>query len=167
MWCRIVDVGVFAWVGVYGRVGGGWGVGVIVSQSTLTHTHTYHCISPSLFPPHIHTLQVPRTPSPTHSKTYEADWDSKSSDRRQMAVALYFIDKLALRAGHEKDEDEADTVGCCTLKCENVEALDGNTIRFDFLGKDSIRYENEVEVDPRVYKAIKEFKARFPDGTGM
>lgn len=34
----------------------------------------------------------------------------------QMGVALYFIDKLALRAGHEKDEDEADTVGCCTLK---------------------------------------------------
>ncbi len=33
-----------------------------------------------------------------------------------MAVALYFIDVLALRAGHEKDEDEADTVGCCTLK---------------------------------------------------
>ena len=33
-----------------------------------------------------------------------------------MATALYFIDKLALRAGHEKDEDEADTVGCCTLK---------------------------------------------------
>ena len=33
-----------------------------------------------------------------------------------MGVALYFIDKLALRAGHEKDEDEADTVGCCTLK---------------------------------------------------
>lgn len=34
----------------------------------------------------------------------------------QMAVAVYFLDKLALRAGHEKDEDEADTVGCCTLK---------------------------------------------------
>lgn len=33
-----------------------------------------------------------------------------------MGVALYFIDKLALRAGHEKDDDEADTVGCCTLK---------------------------------------------------
>jgi DNA topoisomerase IB len=33
-----------------------------------------------------------------------------------MAVAVYFLDKLALRAGHEKDEDEADTVGCCTLK---------------------------------------------------
>jgi DNA topoisomerase IB len=49
-------------------------------------------------------------------RAYEADWGSKSVQARQMAVALYFIDKLALRAGHEKDEDEADTVGCCTLK---------------------------------------------------
>ncbi len=49
-------------------------------------------------------------------RNYEADWDSSDHRKRQMAVALYFIDKLALRAGHEKDDDEADTVGCCTLK---------------------------------------------------
>ncbi len=49
-------------------------------------------------------------------KAYEKDWESADMRTRQMAVALYFIDKLALRAGHEKDEDEADTVGCCTLK---------------------------------------------------
>ena len=47
---------------------------------------------------------------------YEGDWRSKDRRTQQMGVALYFIDKLALRAGHEKDEDEADTVGCCTLK---------------------------------------------------
>ena len=47
---------------------------------------------------------------------YEKDWDSKDTQRQQMGCALYFIDQLALRAGHEKDEDEADTVGCCTLK---------------------------------------------------
>ena len=49
-------------------------------------------------------------------KMYEKDWDSKDTQRQQMGCALYFIDQLALRAGHEKDEDEADTVGCCTLK---------------------------------------------------
>lgn len=47
---------------------------------------------------------------------YRRDWQSKDVFKQQMGVALYFIDKLALRAGHEKDEDEADTVGCCTLK---------------------------------------------------
>ena len=49
-------------------------------------------------------------------KMYEKDWDSKDTQRQQMGCALYFIDQLALRAGHEKDDDEADTVGCCTLK---------------------------------------------------
>jgi len=39
---------------------------------------------------------------------------------RQRAVALYFIDKLALRAGNEKDEDQADTVGCCSLRVEHL-----------------------------------------------
>ena len=47
---------------------------------------------------------------------YTRDWSRKDLFKQQMGVALYFIDKLALRAGHEKDEDEADTVGCCTLK---------------------------------------------------
>ncbi len=37
------------------------------------------------------------------------------------AVAMYFIDKLALRAGNEKDSDEtADTVGCCSLRVEHI-----------------------------------------------
>lgn len=40
---------------------------------------------------------------------------------RQRSVALYFIDKLALRAGHEKEEGEAaDTVGCCSLRVEHI-----------------------------------------------
>ncbi|EIE23767.1 DNA topoisomerase I [Coccomyxa subellipsoidea C-169] len=90
-------------------------------------------------------------------KAYEKDWESADMRTRQMAVALYFIDKLALRAGHEKDEDEADTVGCCTLKVENVEVLEDNHIKFDFLGKDSIRYENEVAVHPKVHSLVRQF----------
>lgn len=49
-------------------------------------------------------------------QTYRDYWISEDQMKRQMGTALYFIDKLALRAGHEKDADEADTVGCCTLK---------------------------------------------------
>ena len=42
---------------------------------------------------------------------YQNDWTSKEMRVRQRGVALYFIDKLALRAGNEKDSDEAaDTV---------------------------------------------------------
>ncbi|GLC44374.1 DNA topoisomerase 1 [Pleodorina starrii] len=97
-------------------------------------------------------------------KNYERDWESSDNKKRQMGVAMYFIDKLALRAGHEKDEDEADTVGCCTLKVENVDLEPGNKVKFDFLGKDSIRYENVVEVHPTVYKNLERF--RRIDSTG-
>ncbi|XP_038686313.1 DNA topoisomerase 1 beta-like isoform X2 [Tripterygium wilfordii] len=90
---------------------------------------------------------------------YTKDFTSKDVTRRQIAVATYLIDKLALRAGNEKDDDEADTVGCCTLKVGNVECVEKNKLKFDFLGKDSIQYVNTVEVELPVYKAIKEFQS--------
>ncbi|KDP39213.1 hypothetical protein JCGZ_00970 [Jatropha curcas] len=90
---------------------------------------------------------------------YQKDFKSKDVTKKQIAVATYLIDKLALRAGNEKDDDEADTVGCCTLKVANVECIPGSyNLKFDFLGKDSIRYENTVEVKPEVYDAIGTFQ---------
>ncbi len=42
---------------------------------------------------------------------------AKDAQVSQMAVVTYLIDKLALRAGGEKDlDEEADTVGCCSLR---------------------------------------------------
>ncbi|KAL6659324.1 hypothetical protein ACP70R_003364 [Stipagrostis hirtigluma subsp. patula] len=90
---------------------------------------------------------------------YTKDFRSKDQTRKQIAVATYLIDKLALRAGNEKDDDEADTVGCCTLKVDNVTCMPPNKLQFDFLGKDSIRYFNTVEVESLVYKAMEEFRA--------
>ncbi|GLT50932.1 hypothetical protein SLA2020_243870 [Shorea laevis] len=89
---------------------------------------------------------------------YTKDFTNKDTTKRQIAVATYLIDKLALRAGNEKDDDEADTVGCCTLKVGNVECIPPNKIKFDFLGKDSIQYVNTVEVELPVYKAIGQFQ---------
>ncbi|OQV12457.1 DNA topoisomerase 1 [Hypsibius exemplaris] len=103
--------------------------------------------------------------------TYKADMKSKEMRIRQRAVALYFIDKLALRAGNEKEEGEtADTVGCCSLRVEHIAlddekeiVVDGKrekhkyVVTFDFPGKDSIRYFNEVPVDKRAYKNLKLF----------
>lgn len=93
-------------------------------------------------------------------ESYTEDWKAKEMKIRQRAVAIYFIDKLALRAGNEKDEDEADTVGCCSLRIEHIKLhkqVDGvgeNVVEFDFLGKDSIRYQNKTTVDKRVYKNL-------------
>lgn len=82
---------------------------------------------------------------------------------RQRATAMYFIDKLALRAGNEKGEDEADTVGCCSLRCEHVTLEAPDNVIFDFLGKDSIRYYNKVQVEPQVFKNIRIFKENKND----
>ncbi|KAL1324657.1 hypothetical protein AAHE18_13G106500 [Arachis hypogaea] len=89
---------------------------------------------------------------------YTKDFKSKDITKQQIAVATYLIDKLALRAGNEKDDDEADTVGCCTLKVENVTREAPNKLKFNFLGKDSIKYENTVEVELPVYDAILKFQ---------
>jgi len=100
-------------------------------------------------------------------RNYEADLQSKMMADRQRAVAMYFIDKLALRAGNEKDTEEAaDTVGCCSLRVEHVKLhdeymLDGEkqqyVIEFDFLGKDSMRYHNFTQVTKRVFKNVRIF----------
>lgn len=99
--------------------------------------------------------------------SYTKDFVSKDITKRQIAVATYLIDKLALRAGNEKDDDEADTVGCCTLKVENVKLIPPNKLEFDFLGKDSIRYNNVVEVELPVYKAIGQFQSGKKDGDDL
>ncbi|XP_058117465.1 DNA topoisomerase I, mitochondrial [Anopheles coustani] len=104
--------------------------------------------------------------------TYREEWKSKEMRIRQRAVAMYFIDKLALRAGNEKDEDQADTVGCCSLRVEHIQLckeLNGkeNVVVFDFLGKDSIRYYNEVAVEKRVFKNLELFKENKKTGDDL
>lgn len=144
---------------------------------------------------------------------YTQEFSAREMATRQRAVALYFIDRLALRAGNEKDEEQADTVGCCSLRLEHIklsvesydedelnssqqslnnDSMNGgdkspikkvktepnetnnNTtqdeqnagsptrnkrymVEFDFLGKDSIRYQNKVQVERKVYKNINLF----------
>lgn len=103
---------------------------------------------------------------------YRADWKAKEMRVRQRAVALYFIDRLALRAGNEKDDDQADTVGCCSLRVEHIELhkeKDGKefVVVFDFLGKDSIRYYNEVPVEKRVFKNLELFMENKKDSDDL
>ena len=44
-------------------------------------------------------------------------------------MKLSCLDKLALRAGNEKDEDQADTVGCCSLRLEFNIDLSRDTLK--------------------------------------
>ncbi|KAK4565441.1 DNA topoisomerase 1 [Recurvomyces mirabilis] len=98
-------------------------------------------------------------------KDYHKELKSEQMAERQRATAVYLIDQFALRAGNEKGEDEADTVGCCSLKFEHVTLRQPDTVIFDFLGKDSIRFWDEVKVDLQVFKNLKIFK-RAPKTEG-
>lgn len=77
------------------------------------------------------------------------------SERLSRRVCLCVCAQLALRAGNEKDDESADTVGCCSLRVEHISLhrrIDGQefVVEFDFLGKDSIRYYNKVPVEKQV-----------------
>jgi len=74
---------------------------------------------------------------------------------QQLALAFYFIDNFSLRIGNEKGKNEADTVGVTSLRLQHIDLLENDMIRLDFLGKDSIRYNNKLKVDTRVYELIK------------
>lgn len=89
---------------------------------------------------------------------------------RKVATVCFLIDKLGMRVGDEKDEDEADTVGATTLRVEHVR-LHQNRIEFDFLGKDSVRWQKSIEKPPvQLVQNLSEFmegknlKAQIFDG---
>ena len=81
--------------------------------------------------------------------------DLKNGD--ECATCVSIIDATCMRAGTEKDtSEEADTVGCCSLRVSHVTLLPNNTIRFRFPGKDSIMWDTCMKnVD--VYANMKKF----------
>jgi DNA topoisomerase-1 len=72
-------------------------------------------------------------------------------------LATYLIDFLAIRAGNEKGDDKADTVGCCSLRVEHVKLMEDYHVNFRFLGKDSIEYNNTVKIAKLSYENLKNF----------
>lgn len=75
----------------------------------------------------------------------------------QRSTALWLIDNLALRVGNEKGEDEADTVGCCSLRVEHITLMPDFMVKLSFLGKDSMLFEKVVKVIEPVYLNFKAF----------
>ncbi len=80
-----------------------------------------------------------------------ADQDPR---RRMIATACYLIDALGLRVGDEKDPDEADTVGATTLRPEHVDVSADRTVRFCFLGKDSVEWNKQLQVPDLVLENL-------------
>jgi DNA topoisomerase-1 len=68
----------------------------------------------------------------------------------------WLIFGLNLRVGDEKDPGEADTVGAITLRPEHIK-VDDETLHFDFLGKDSVRWIKSVKAPQVVIRNIEHF----------
>jgi DNA topoisomerase-1 len=85
---------------------------------------------------------------------------------RRVATVCYLIFKTAMRVGDEKDPDEADTVGATTLRVEHIK-LKPDVIEFDFLGKDSVRWQKSYPIkgqDKTLYDNLKKFtEKKKPD----
>lgn len=90
-------------------------------------------------------------------KANEENMQSSDISKKQIATAIYFIDKLALRVGNEKGEDACDTVGVTSLRCEHIKLLPDNKVKLDFLGKDSVRYVNTIVVNNIIYNNLTQF----------
>lgn len=100
-------------------------------------------------------------------KDYVKGLKAKDMFTRQRSTAMWVIDVLALRVGNEKGEDEADTVGCCSLRVEHVSFNDETwELTLSFLGKDSMPYNNTVDlsqygdVGKLVFTNVKKFCAK-------
>ncbi|MBS3925728.1 MAG: DNA topoisomerase I [Nitrosarchaeum sp.] len=74
------------------------------------------------------------------------DMNSKDPKISRISTVCYLIYRTAMRVGDEKDPDEADTVGATTLRKEHINITE-NTIEFDFLGKDSVRWQETVKAE--------------------
>jgi len=78
---------------------------------------------------------------------------------RKVATVCYLIDALKLRVGDEKDKDEADTVGATTLRPNHINISPDGKVTFDFLGKDSVRWQKTISLPKLVAENLSEFMA--------
>ncbi|MDI6691572.1 MAG: DNA topoisomerase I, partial [Candidatus Bathyarchaeota archaeon] len=82
--------------------------------------------------------------------------ESKNEERRKIATVCWLIHALNMRVGDEKDPGEADTVGAITLRPKHLR-IEGDTLYFDFLGKDSVRWVRQAKAPLNVIKNIEHY----------
>ncbi len=93
------------------------------------------------------------------------DMQNNDPKIRRISTACYLIYRTAMRVGDEKDPEEADTVGATTLRKEHIK-LNGDSIEFDFLGKDSVRWQETVPAighDKQFHDNLKELVSKKKD----
>jgi DNA topoisomerase-1 len=80
---------------------------------------------------------------------------SEDIDQRKIATVCYLIDNLKMRVGDEKGKDEADTVGATTLRGSHIEIDHSGRVKFDFLGKDAVRWVGVIRPPAQVVRNLR------------
>ncbi len=87
----------------------------------------------------------------------EEHLDSEDPLMRKVATVCYLIDHLKMRVGDEKDKDEADTIGATTLRGSHIKIDPSGNVKFDFLGKDAVRWVGTIKPPAQVVENLKSF----------
>jgi len=88
---------------------------------------------------------------------------SKDMMRRKVATVVYLIKETGIRVGDERIAGETGTIGCTTLKVENVKLV-GNMAVLDFIGKDYVHWHREIILPKKVLGNIKKFIEKAGSG---
>ncbi len=81
---------------------------------------------------------------------YLSDMKSSNYKTMELATAVYFLDKISIRPGTNKDENSS-TKGLTTLDVENLKFGKDNFITLDFLGKSSVKFEKTFKISSTAY----------------
>lgn len=80
---------------------------------------------------------------------------SENQKEKETGLAVYLVDRYAFRVGNEPGTGSgADTTGATTLTKKNITFKGGNKVHFDFVAKDSIRYESTKKMDKEAFVVI-------------
>ncbi|MBC7090377.1 MAG: hypothetical protein H5T50_00420 [Nitrososphaeria archaeon] len=82
--------------------------------------------------------------------------------RRKVATVVYLIKETGIRVGDERIAGETGTIGCTTLKAENV-IVEKDTVVLDFIGKDYVHWHREINLPRKVLKNIVDFMEKAKD----
>ena len=82
---------------------------------------------------------------------------SEDDAKRKIATVCFLIDNLKMRVGDENEKDETSTVGATTLRGSHVKMDDSGLVKFDFLGKDSVRWLRTIKPPAQVVDNLRSF----------
>jgi DNA topoisomerase-1 len=79
--------------------------------------------------------------------------DSEDQKIKECALISWLIQYTSIRIGSE--ETDNGVVGASTLKCKNIKIKNDTTLNLNFIGKDSINYNQDFEVPKYIISALK------------